>query len=404
MRFFTNNVIFQKKELRQFCTYRLIFGIAYSFMIPIIPLFLDNIGITTVMIGTIMSLYGVSKTIAQIPFGHITDKVGDKRVLILALIFMIAVPFSYTLTKDKNISGSIYIIQGAILGMAAPATYSILSRSVDVKRRGESTGYAACVFTLGGGIGAAIASFLLEVTNSYNIIFYLSSAGVALTAIYVIFKIPKTSKAAIAKCTTKKVTSKNNIQKEIKRCNLMPKIILLCAVAFLGDYIYGCVVALFHFYGKDVLGATTSYTSTIISVYLLVFGIGAPIAGWVSDKVGNKRQLFLSFIVMDLTLLGLSITKSIPIFTIIIVIYFLGATFLNASLQSVLSQFGENPRIKGRVFGIVGASESLGYALSPIVSAYVYEINKSYLFISLLAVSVLVTGTYLLLYKKSDIK
>ncbi|WP_354093107.1 hypothetical protein [Clostridium gasigenes] len=51
-----DNVLFGKGELRQFCIYRFIFGISYSLMIPIIPLFFDSMGITTVMIGTIMSL------------------------------------------------------------------------------------------------------------------------------------------------------------------------------------------------------------------------------------------------------------------------------------------------------------------------------------------------------------
>ncbi|MDO7205482.1 hypothetical protein Q5M85_16560 [Paraclostridium bifermentans] len=34
--------------------------------------------------------------------------------------------------------------------MAAPATFSILSRSLDFKRRGESTGLASAVFYLWG--------------------------------------------------------------------------------------------------------------------------------------------------------------------------------------------------------------------------------------------------------------
>lgn len=46
-------------------------------MIPIIPLFFDSIGMATVMIGTVMSLYGVSKILAQIPFGRVSDYIGD---------------------------------------------------------------------------------------------------------------------------------------------------------------------------------------------------------------------------------------------------------------------------------------------------------------------------------------
>lgn len=311
---------------------------------------------------------------------------------------MTFVPFCYTITNKHIIAESLYIIQGAVLGMLAPATYSILSRSVEVIRRGESTGLAAAVFTFGGGIGAAIAGYILSNTGSYDIVFYLSSGGILLTLIYVIFKIEK-GKLDHSKCSSKKKA----IKEEIKRYSLKYKIIMLYAIAFLGDYIYGCVVALFHFYGQEVLGATTSYTSSIISIYLFEFGLGAPIAGWVSDKIGNKRQLFLSFCVINITLLGLSFTRSISIFTTIIIVYFLGATFLNASLQSLLSEFGENPKIKGSVFGIVGASESFGYALGPMLSAHVYNFNKSWLFLSLLLVSMIVSIIYLLLYKKAKI-
>lgn len=394
-----NHVLFEKKELRHFCVYRFIFGISYSFMIPIIPLFFDSIGIATVMIGTIMSLYGVSKTIMQIPFGLVSDKLGDKKTLILALLLMTFIPISYTFTRNQSIAGIIYIIQGGILGMAAPATFSILSRSLDEKKRGECTGFAASVFTLGGGIGAAIAGFIVGKDSNYDLVFYLSSLGILLTLIFVIFKVKKVS------LNNKKSIDKKrpHILKEIRKNKLEYKVFVLGSIAFLGDYIYGCVVAMIHFYGQDVLGASTIYTSAIVSIYLMVFGIGAPLAGWVSDKIGNKRQLFLSFGVMNITLLLLAFTRNLNLFTIVIIAYFLGATFLNASLQSSLSEFGSNHRIKGAVFGFVGASESFGYALGPVISAYIYQINKEWLFFGLLSVSLLVSLIYLTLHKKANI-
>ncbi len=171
--------------------------------------------------------------------------------------------------------------------MAAPATYSILSRSVEVRKRGESTGLAAAVFTLGGGIGAAIAGYILSNTGSYDVVFYLSSGGILLTLIYVIFKIQKV-KLYQSKCNGKKKA----IREEIKKCSLKYKIIMLCAIAFLGDYIWrrSCFIS---FLWTRCIECITSYTSSIISIYLFVFELGVPIAGWVSDKIGNKRQLYL---------------------------------------------------------------------------------------------------------------
>lgn len=395
-----NSVFFRKTELRNFCTYRFIFGISYSLMIPIIPLFLESIGMETVVIGTVMSLYGVSKTLAQMPFGIISDRMGDKSTLKLSLGLMTIVPIGYTLTNNTLAAGSLYVIQGAVLGMAAPATYSILARSLDSRRRGECTGFASAVFTFSGGIGAAIAGYIVTQLNDYNTVFYLASFGVFITLVYVSLKITKVKVSKV--CGGSKV-GLMCILEELRRKDLIYKVLVLGSIAFLGDYIYSCVVALFHFYGRDVLGASTSYTSSIISVYLLVFGLGAPLAGYISDKMGNSRQLLLSFAVMNLTLLSLVITRSVPIFTVVIIMYFLGATFLNAALQSSLSEFGDNHIVKGFVFGFVGSSESLGYALGPLISAYIYEVNKNYLFLGLLIVSVLVTALYIILFNKAKI-
>lgn len=396
-----NSVLFSKKDLRNFCIYRLIFGISYSIMIPIIPLFLKDLGLTTILIGTVMSAYGISKTLVQMPFGAISDKYGDKLTLIIALILMCVIPFSYTLAQNSTYASCIYIVQGAILGMAAPATFSILSRSVDEKRRGESTGLASAVFTLGGGIGSCIGGYLVAILGNYKLAFYISSFGVILTLVFVILQI-KSSKFIDHKYTAHKNSLKDMIL-EIKKYNLGYKIIVLGSIAFLGDYIYGCVVTLIHFYAKDVLHSNIAYSSAIISIYLIVFGIGAPIAGLVSDKIGNRKQLFLSFSVMNLSLLSLSFIRNVLLFTIVIIIYFLGATFLNASLQSSLSEFGSNKKVKGIIFGFIDASESFGYAAGPFISAYIYNFNKSWLFLGLLGVSIIVSIIYLLLNKKACI-
>ena len=96
----------------------------------------------------------------------------------------------------------------------------------------------------------------------------------------------------------------------------------------------------------------------------------------------------------------LSMVKSIALFTIVLIIYFLGATFLNSALQNSLLKFGENEKIKGIVFGVVGACESLGYAIAPVISSCIYELNKRYFFPILLISTVIIYVIFLLLKKK----
>lgn len=393
-----DDFLLSNKYFRSFCIYRLIFGISYSLMIPILPLFFKHNGMSTVTIGIVISLYGVSKTIIQIPFGVISKNIGDKLTLKLSLLLMTFIPIGYILANTCFNYGTLYVFQGVILGIAAPATYSILSRTLDSNRRGECTGLASAVFTLGGGIGAAISGLILEKYTSFNLVFYTASIGIFFSLLYVMIRIKKVKSPKLKQQNNHNI---KDILYEIKSRNLTYKIIILGASAFLGDYIYSCVVALIHFYGQEVLGVSTIYTSGIISTYLLVFGLAAPIAGWISDKIGVKKQLFMSFIVMIIALTILSMIKTLRLFTISIIIYFLGATFLNSGLQNSLLKFGEKKKVEGIIFGVVGACESLGYAIGPIILSYIYNINKIFFFPSLLISTIFIFIIFFILRKNA---
>lgn len=434
-----NNILFSKKELLYFCIQRFAFGFSYSLMIPIIPLYFNSLGLSSLIIGGVMSSYGLSKALMQLVFGAITNKIGDKLLLIIAFILMAIIPFLYTLNSSSLIASIIYIAQGAILGMSAPAVFSLLARSLDEEKRGQCTGYDSAVFTLSGAIASIIGGFIVTKLNNYNLVFYMSSIGIILTVVFIIMKIKKadvnskdTAKSSrldnknIDKCNDENVKDNitafenkrdnrsnienkkgnfkskiGNIFKTIKEKKLLAKIVLLGIIALLGDFIYGCIVSIFPFYGQEVLGSSTFYTSVIISVYLFIFGIFAPIGGFTSDKIGVKKQLFISFIFMIIALGALSIVRKISIFTVAIIIYFLGATFLNSGLQNSLLKFGEDKKSEGIVFGFVGACESLGYAVGPLISAYVYNLNKVWLFPGLFIFTVLVFVIFIFLRKKS---
>ena len=163
-----DNIVFKKKELLYFCIQRLLFGFSYSLMIPIIPLYFNTLGLGTFIIGIVMSVYGISKALAQVLVGIVCDKLGDKLVLIISFGLMTLVPLLYTFTNSGFMASIIYILQGAVLGISAPATFSLLSRSLDEDKRGECTGYASAVFTLGGAIGAIIGGFIFTKLNNFN--------------------------------------------------------------------------------------------------------------------------------------------------------------------------------------------------------------------------------------------
>lgn len=51
---------------------------------------------------------------------------------------MAGIPFAYTLFKRAQTTRYVYIIQGRVLEMGSPTTYSILSHSLDEKKEASS--------------------------------------------------------------------------------------------------------------------------------------------------------------------------------------------------------------------------------------------------------------------------
>ena len=145
------------------------------------------------------------------------------------------------------------------------------------------------------------------------------------------------------------------------------------------------------------LGISTLIIGAVMSSYGFAKALIQIPFGVVTNKIGDKLLLIISFIFMILSLATLSIVRRISIFTIAIIIYFLGATFLNSGLQNSLLKFGEDKKSEG----IVGACEALGYAIGPLISSYVYNLSKVWLFPGLLIFTIGVFAIFIVLKKKA---
>lgn len=178
------------------------------------------------------------------------------------------------------------------------------------------------------------------------------------------------------------------------------ELLYFCIQRFAFGFSYSLMIPIIPLYFNS-LGISTLIIGAVMSSYGFAKALIQIPFGVVTNKIGVKKQLFISFIFMILSLATLSIVRRISIFTIAIIIYFLGATFLNSGLQNSLLKFGEDKKSEGIVFGFVGACEALGYAIGPLISSYVYNLSKVWLFPGLLIFTIGVFAIFIVLKKKA---
>ncbi|MBU7012083.1 MAG: MFS transporter [Theionarchaea archaeon] len=138
-----------------------IFVLEFSAMmvIPIIPLYSKTLGASATLIGSMFAGYAVGRMVSLVPGGYISDRKGDVTVAGVTTLCSALPPYLITLFLNPQYFIILRTIEGMFIGMAGPAFYSIVNRSINPKQRGLAMGIYIFSSMLGAVeclVGAAI--------------------------------------------------------------------------------------------------------------------------------------------------------------------------------------------------------------------------------------------------------
>jgi len=126
----------------------------YMFVLPpLFPLLHDELNISYVQLGLIVTLYFVATGSLQTPCGVAVDRIGARKILIAGLFINAAAVALAGLTTSYWGLLALFFMAGVGNAVFHPADYSILSASVDPKMLGR----AFSVHSFGGSAGMAAA-------------------------------------------------------------------------------------------------------------------------------------------------------------------------------------------------------------------------------------------------------
>ena len=131
-----------------------------SFVAPLIPLLLKDIGASSATIGQIATTYFLSFTIITSFLGRWIERVGSKKMIILGLFIFALAIFIMPYTPNPIFFYLIRIFQGvgsALLFAPTEAAINILSSP---SKRASNMGLYGVVFAIGFAVGPGIGAWL----------------------------------------------------------------------------------------------------------------------------------------------------------------------------------------------------------------------------------------------------
>ena len=320
-------------------------------ILPVFSLYADDFaGATPILIGLAIGIYGLTQGLFQLPFGFLSDRFGRKKIIIIGLLIF-AIGSVVAAEAD-----SIYAIIGgrALQGLGAIAA-AVMALAADLTR--EEVRIRVMAF-IGMSIGLSfmismVMGPLLAASYGLAILFWIT-AGLALAGIAVIvFITPQPRNQAFHRDTQLSMGDVGQILKN-------PELLRLDLGIFVLHLVLSATFVIFPLVLRDhLLVDVALHWKTYLPVFALsVIGMVPMIIA--AEKFRKAKSMFLLGIAIVLIAeLGLAGADSYAWAFAMLVLFFTGFNFLEASLPSLVARIAPAD-MKGTAMGLFSSAQFLG--------------------------------------------
>ncbi len=333
--------------------------ISSEMLYPVMPLFLQSIGFSSVFIGILEGVAEATAGLSKAYFGTWSDAIGRRLPFVQFGYFLSAISkpmmvmFSFPLwifgarTTDKLGKG-----------IRTAARDAILSDEATADNKGKVFGFHRAMDTLGAAIGPSLAlAFILWKPNSYKLLFLIAFIpGILGTLLTFLLK-----EKRVVHAITPKFNIKNSFsylsQSSAKYKQLVGLLILF--TLFNSSDIF-LLLRIKQITGND------SYTIAAYILYNLVYALAAFPIGIIADKIGLKKMLAIGLLTFALVYLGFGLNTTFVGFLLLFTLY----GIYSASTEGVSKALISNIAPAAETASAIGTFAALSSIASLIASVW----------------------------------
>jgi DHA1 family multidrug resistance protein-like MFS transporter len=344
---------------------------AFSVLSPIMPLFLPVLGVETPSAVALWSgvLNGVTSFIAAFAsplWGRVADRRGRKLMLLRSTLAIGG--FTLLMGVAANIWQffAFRALMGAFAGFSS-AAIALVASQVPERRLGFALGWLSTGQLVGSLVGPLIGGALADLTGSYRIPFYCTSAiilmstGLVWVTVREQFVAPPQTRGGRSILGGLIVVARS------------PGLLALFFVLMMAQFGVRTVQPVVTLFVQELVGVRPDL-ATLSGIAFSVTGlsnvIAAPFLGNRSDVIGYRRVLLICLLGATLTTLPQAFTNSYWTFT---AQRFAVGLFIGGILPTANALVGRLvPRAeRGTVYGITASAMFLGNSLGPLTGGAV---------------------------------
>ena len=363
----TNDFVFDKRLYIIFLiTFTEVLG--FSMVLPLIPFLGLSLGLTSLQIGLIMSVFSICQLFASPITGKLSDHFGRKPLFILSQIstFIGFIFLGFATTAILLIVAR--LIDG-LLGSNMTVSQAYLSDITEPKHRTRVYGYSSGVFGAGLIFGPFIGGILSRI--NYSVPMFFAAAITMISIALVILFLPET----IPKKADKLSLSFNDVipvddVRYFVRCHQIRNSLLMF-------FIYN--IAFFLFISNFSLLAEAQFhvTADQVSFYMVWIGvirvgIQTVLIARILRFFGEKRGLVTGILSMAISMVTLAFSTEYLFAFVPLIFLAYGTGVSRPILMSKLTN-SVTQKETGAILGVNNSLVSVAQIISPIIGGFILE-------------------------------
>jgi MFS family permease len=183
----------ESSRTRQFwlvCSAFACFGFAmFAVNVHITPHTAD-LGYSAVVAAAVLSSAGISSIVGRVLIGHIADRIGNQRMMIIGMLLLTVDLFCLVVFRDIRALYALAVIFGFAYGGIGSSESPLIARLFGLKSHGLIFGISDFFFTLGASIGPVVAGYVFDITGSYQLAFLFGAIIAAFGTVLLIIVRP----------------------------------------------------------------------------------------------------------------------------------------------------------------------------------------------------------------------
>lgn len=342
----------------------------------LLPLIKEGFGLTYLQSGFLLSAYTITSGLSQIPGGWIGDRLRKNIIIAVGLGGVGLATLAVGLSPSYYPMIVILIIMGLLAGGYHPSAVPMLSGYYEEARRGR----VIALHMVGGSIGFSIGPLLgglIAEHLGWRFAFIILSLPAICAVPLVIKKFALIEKAAGIispgqSADKGPVQAQAGSQKMSLAEVLRPLAIILCLCVTM-QLVAGVAMSFAPLYLVGRHGIAPAFAAVLVGI--LRFGgiAGSLLGGWLSDRWGRKKAIFVSIVGTGPVLYLLTILPYNAGFVIVLIIFGMFRYMTQATMQPYLMS-SVPVYLRATVFGIYFGLGLEGQSLMQPAAGYFMDI------------------------------